>query len=101
MNKRIYTLLLFAVIVTIVYSGFCNAVAAEPSRVSFVVRCFDVGKAALEGRRGVIAVENSWQGLSEINRVSYDASMVDVHQLEAWLREAGTYIRTVSTEPDR
>jgi len=55
-----------------------------------------VGVAALEGRPGVQSVKRGWLGLSEINRVVYDPAKTTITQLVEWLKEAGTYIRTVS-----
>ena len=40
-------------------------------------------------------MERGWRGSSEINRVVCDADQVGPAQLETWLRESGTYIRTV------
>lgn len=40
-------------------------------------------------------MERGWQGRREVNRVDYDPGQVTLEQLEAWLREAGTYIRTL------
>jgi len=55
-----------------------------------------VGAAALDGRPGVISVKNGWHGTSEINHVIYDPEEVTVEQLITWLKESGTYIRTIS-----
>ncbi len=54
-----------------------------------------MGVAALEGRPGVISVKKGWKGLSEVNRVAYDPEKVSVEQLTGWLKESGTYVRTV------
>lgn len=35
-------------------------------------------------------------GLSEVNHVAYDPEEVAVEQLIVWLKESGTYIRTIS-----
>ena len=34
-------------------------------------------------------------GYSEVDRVAYDPQKVTVRQMETWLQQAGTYIRTV------
>jgi len=47
----------------------------------------------------VLKVEKGWQGRREVNRVEYDAQQVTLEQLEQWLSEAGTYIRTL--EPNK
>jgi len=54
-----------------------------------------VGVAALEGRPGVRSVRKGWHGLSEVNHVVYDPGEVRVEQLIQWLKESGTYIRTI------
>jgi hypothetical protein len=54
-----------------------------------------VGKAALEGRPGVLSVGRGWLGWSEVNPVVYQPEKTSVERMEEWLREAGTYIRTV------
>jgi hypothetical protein len=43
----------------------------------------------------VIKVEKGWLGFSEVDRVTYDAEQINVHQMEDLLKKAGTYIRTV------
>jgi hypothetical protein len=40
-------------------------------------------------------VEKGWQGFHEVNRVVYDPKKVAVEQMEGWLRQAGTYIKTL------
>jgi len=54
-----------------------------------------VGAAALEGRPGIISVKKGWKGFHEVDRVVYDPMKVTVKQMEQWLRQAGTYIRTL------
>jgi copper chaperone CopZ len=53
-----------------------------------------VGKAALEGLRGVRKVTRGWQGAMEINTVTYDKKVVSVEEMEEALRKAGTYLKT-------
>jgi len=54
-----------------------------------------VGAAALEGRPGIISVEKGWQGFREVDRVVYDPKKVTVEQMEQWLKQAGTYVKTL------
>jgi len=68
---------------------------AGTKQATFVVHCYDVGADALEGRPGVLAVARGWQELHEVDRVSFDPQLVSVEDLEAWLKEAGTYVRTL------
>ena len=40
-------------------------------------------------------VDKGLQGVDEINDVVFDPKKVTVEQMEQWLKEAGTYIRTL------
>jgi copper chaperone CopZ len=53
-----------------------------------------VGKAALEGLRGVSKVTSGWHGAMEINTVTYDKKVISVKEMEEALRKAGTYLKT-------
>ena len=41
------------------------------------------------------SVEKGWLGAREVDRVVFDPESVSVAQMEAWLKEAGTYLDTV------
>ncbi len=43
-------------------------------------------------------VSSGWRGFSEVNRVLYDPEEVTVEQMEGWLKESGTYVRTIPSE---
>ena len=43
-----------------------------------------------------MSVKKGWQGMSEVNYVTYDEREVTAEQLTDWLKESGTYIRTVA-----
>lgn len=75
--------------------------AAETRTSTFVVDCYDVGQEALQGRPGVLEVTKGWRGAAEINRVVYDHQRVDRTQLEAWLKESGTYKQTLPEQKDK
>jgi len=47
----------------------------------------------------VLSVEKGWQGRREVNRVGYRPEEVSIEQLEQWLKEADTFIRTL--EPNK
>ena len=72
------------------------AISAENAQKTFVVHCYDVGIAVLKDKPGVVDVKRTWRDLEETNIVIYDPEQIDVDQLESWLRESGTYIRTLS-----
>jgi len=76
--------------------------ASETDRATFVVHCYSVGVEALQGRPGVISVEPGWHRANEVDRVVYDPEKISRQQLETWLEESGTYIRTLetSTQPE-
>jgi len=78
-----------------------HAVAAETARATFAVHCYDVGARALENRPGVLEVERGWQGFREVDRVRFDPQQVSREQLERWLREAGTYVKTLDAPQER
>jgi hypothetical protein len=50
-----------------------------------------VGKAALEGLRGIKKVEKGLKDFKEINRVSYDPALISIEDMEAALKSAKTY----------
>lgn len=65
---------------------------------TFVVHCYDVGREALVGRKGIHSVSSGWQDGCEVNRVTYDQEMTDRAEIEERLKQAGTYKATI--EPD-
>ena len=81
-------------------TAFVNGetVTGRPAEATFVVRWYDVGVHALEGRSGVFSVERGWRGSSEINRVVYDPEKINLEHMEKLLKKSGTYIRTVEEE---
>ena len=68
------------------------------AKTTFVVNCYDVGVHALEGKPGVVSVERGWSGPREVDRVVFDPRQVSVTQMENWLKDANTYIKTLETE---
>jgi copper chaperone CopZ len=54
-----------------------------------------VGKAALEGLKGVKSVEKGFRKFKEINTVHYDPAIVTIEEMEETLKKAGTYRGTV------
>jgi len=53
-----------------------------------------VGKAALEGLKGVRKVERGFKHSKEINTVHYEEKMITIPEMETALKRAGTYIGT-------
>ena len=92
------TSLLTAVLLTSILLIACTAGANVPpgmAAATFAVHCYDVGAGALHGKPGVLSVERGWSDGYEIDRVVYDPQIVTLQQLEYWLRQADTYIRTL------
>jgi len=56
-----------------------------------------VGKAALEGLKGIQKVEKGFRGLREINTVYYDPGLISIQQMEKALKQAGTYRGTLES----
>jgi hypothetical protein len=75
--------------------GQQELLAGSMEQITFVVHCYDVGAQALEKRPGVISVRRGWLGFREVDRVDYDPRLVSREQLENWLRQADTYVKTV------
>jgi len=68
---------------------------AGTSEVIFYVKWYDVGKAALEGLKGVKRVEKGFRYLKEINTVYYDPAEITIEEMRTALKKAGTYVGTV------
>ena len=50
-----------------------------------------MGKAALEGLKGIKEVKRGFRGASEINTVIYDPSIITTAEMASALKAAGTY----------
>lgn len=50
-----------------------------------------MGKAALDGLKGVKRVENGFRDGREINTVYYDPTVITIEEMERALKDAGTY----------
>lgn len=55
-----------------------------------------MGKAALEGLKGVKKVEKGFRNSKEINTVHYDPALITIEEMEEVLKKAATYRGTVS-----
>lgn len=73
------------------------AIAQEKgtSRVIFRVRCYDEGKAALQGMKGIHSIETGVHYLHETDTVYFDPKLITVEEMEAALKRAGTFIETI------
>jgi copper chaperone CopZ len=79
------------------FSGNHAALAQEAasSKVTFKVKCYDEGKAALQGMKGIQKVETGFHYIHETDTVYYDPKLITVHEMETALKKAGTYVDTV------
>ena len=68
---------------------------ADISEAVFYVAWYDVGKAALEGLKGVKSVEKGFLHFKEINTVFYNPTVISIKEMEAALKKAGTYRGTL------
>jgi copper chaperone CopZ len=64
-------------------------------KVIFKVRCYDEGKAALRGMKGIQRIETGFHYLHETDTVYFDPKVVTVEDMEAALQQAGTYLETI------
>jgi len=83
-------------------SGHWTALAQEKeqSKVVFKVKCYDEGKAALQGLKGIQKIETGFHYIHEVDTVYYDPKMITIEEMEAALKKAGTYVGTI-TEKER
>ena len=95
MNIKNHVLIIMTAMFLLV-SGVAAAAdeQALPSKITFYVGWYDVGKSALEGLKGVIAVKNGFRRFREINTVTYDPNQITPDEMVAALKAAGTYIET-------
>ncbi|MEJ2726696.1 MAG: hypothetical protein P8175_19090 [Deltaproteobacteria bacterium] len=50
-----------------------------------------MGKAALEGLKGVKSVEKGFRNSKEINTVYYDPAVITIEEMQEALKKAATY----------
>jgi len=84
---------LFGLIIFMISGGLNTAEAADAS-VTFTVEWYDVGQDALEGLKGVNKVEKGFRDSKEINTVYFDSEKITIQEMEAALKDAGTYVET-------
>ncbi len=78
-------------------SGCGTALAQKTgtSKVTFKVRCYDDGKAALQGLNGIRKVETGFHYIHETDTVYYDPNVITIKEMESALKKAGTYVETI------
>ena len=96
-NSRIIQILTaFTMLGLIMFSGYGVLYADRDnlSKAVFFVTWYDVGQAALEGLDGVKKITKGFRGFKEINTVYYDPAVISIAEMEAALKNAGTYLGT-------
>jgi len=108
--KILGTLFLLALISLILYSGKVVGIAAlspvsgfgtahaqeiGTSKVVFKVKCYDEGKAALQGLKGIQKIETGFHYVHETDTVYYDPKVITIEEMETALKKAGTYVETM------
>jgi copper chaperone CopZ len=78
-------------------SGKATALAQEKgtSKAVFKVRCYDEGKAALQGLNGIMKIETGFHYIHETDTVYFDPAKITIEEMEAALKKAGTYVETL------
>jgi hypothetical protein len=106
-------MLLLAVIALLVYSGRMagitlslspfpasgTALAEEQDKGTgkavFKVNCYDEGKSALQGLRGIQRIETGFHYVHETDTVYYYPKKITIEEMETALKKAGTYVETL------
>jgi copper chaperone CopZ len=65
------------------------------SEVIFKVKCYDEGKAALQGLKGIQKIETGFHYVHETDTVYYDPKVITIKDMETALKKAGTYLETI------
>lgn len=79
-------------------SSYGIAVAQDKgmSKVIFKVKCYDEGKAALQGLKGIQKIETGFHYVHETDTVYYDPKVITIKDMETALKRAGTYLETIT-----
>jgi len=90
MTKYLFALI-FVLSSLVLITFIASAQDQGPSKVVFNVACYDVGRSALEGLKGVNKVTSGFHGFKEVNTVYYDPSVITTEQMKNALQAVGTY----------
>ena len=85
------TIFMALLIVGAVLAGVVHSKELSYSKSVFYAQWYDVGKAALEGLKGVKKVTSGFKGFREINTVTYDVDMITPDEMVSALKNTGTY----------
>ncbi len=76
--------------------GTAFAQDKEISKVIFKVKCYDEGKATLQGLEGIQMIETGFHYVHETDTVYYDPKVITIKDMETALKKAGTYLETIT-----
>jgi copper chaperone CopZ len=66
------------------------------SKVIFKVNCYDEGKTALQGLKGIQKIETGFHYIHETDTVYYDPKVITIEEMEKALKKVGTYVETIN-----
>jgi copper chaperone CopZ len=98
MLKKILIGTLFLTSLMVVQPVVAGSQRLETAEAVFTVKCYDEGKAALQGLKGIKKIETGIHYFKETDTVYYDPKAVTVEEMEAALKKAGTYVGTVKSK---
>ena len=75
--------------------GTATAQEQEMNKVIFKVKCYDEGKAVLQGMKGIQRIETGFHYFHETDTVYFDPKAITIEEMEAALKRAGTYVETL------
>ena len=90
--KAYMAIFMALLIVGTALAGAVHSKELSYSKIVFYVQWYSVGKAALEGLKGVKKVTSGFKGFREINTVTYDAGIITPDEMVSALKNYGTYI---------
>ena len=88
-------LLTVVVILSVARPATTQDTNSPTATATFNVDWHDVGKAALDGLKGIKRIQVGWNARGEIDAVTYDPAQITLQEMESRLKDVGTYLGTV------
>jgi copper chaperone CopZ len=76
-------------------SGTAIAQESGTEKAVFKVKCYDEGKMALQGLKGIQKIETGFHYVHETDTVYFDPKLIRIEEMESALKKAGTYVETI------
>jgi hypothetical protein len=73
------------------FRRYSSSAVAISHLCRYLIRCWASGP-------GITKVEKGWLEFQEINRVFYDPEKVNIEKMVEWLKDAGTYQKTLTNK---